>query len=65
MDGKALFGMAESNVNLGKLLSGPYSVTMVRNELYNFVTISDMIDNGTVLELTHPQGLHTFVVAGK
>jgi hypothetical protein len=64
-NGKALFGMAESKVSLGKLLSGPYLVTMNGNELKSFIPVSDMIDNGTVLELTHPQGLHTFVIAGK
>ncbi|HEX9317608.1 MAG TPA: hypothetical protein VF884_01600 [Nitrososphaeraceae archaeon] len=64
-NGKAIFGIAESKVSIGKLLTGPYSVIMDGNKLEDFVTVDDMIDNGTVLELTHPQGLHTFVISGK
>ena len=31
----------------------------------NFETVNDMIDNGTVLDLMHPQGSHIFVISGK
>jgi hypothetical protein len=63
--GKGIFGIAESRISIGKLLNGPYSVVMDGNKVEDFVTIDDMIDNGTVLDLTHPQGLHTFVISGK
>ena len=64
-EGKLSIGVGQSIVNLGKLLSGPYSVTIDGKELSNFITVNDMINNGTVLELTHAPGLHTFVISGE
>jgi hypothetical protein len=62
--GKLPIGIAETTVNLGKILSGPYSVTVDGKELTNFITINDTTNNGTVLELVHAPGLHTIVIGG-
>jgi hypothetical protein len=62
-EGKLPIGIANTMVSLGKLLTGPYSVTIDGKQLDNFVTISDTINNRTVLELTHASGIHTFVIS--
>ena len=50
--------------DLGKLLSDTNSVTIDEKELSNFIKVNDMINNGTVLELTYVTGLRTFVISG-
>jgi hypothetical protein len=53
-----------TTISIGRILQGPYAVTVDQNTNSKFRTIEGTSDTDTSLEISHPPGAHTIEIVG-